>query len=70
MKKLALKLDDLHVETFETSAESAERGTVVGNQRTVLGNTCAPTCAYTCGILPPTNDCALARDTPNCPVCG
>jgi hypothetical protein len=70
MKTLSLKLDDLCADSFQTSTEPETRGTVGGNQRTVIGNTCAPTCPYTCGIMPATNDCALARDTPNCPVCG
>jgi hypothetical protein len=70
MTKLSLKVEDLRVDTFQTSTEAAARGTVVGEQRTVMGNTCAPTCPYTCGILPATNDCAYARDTPHCPVCG
>ena len=62
MKKLALKLDDLSVESFETAPEATQRGTVLGNQTT--GNqiicecsydigtcdyTCPDTCANSCG---------------------
>lgn len=71
MKKLALKLDDLQVDTFQTSAGAAVRGTVVGNAPTVMGNTCAYSCPYTCGIVPDTQNCRGAADTQhNCPVCG
>jgi hypothetical protein len=69
MKKLALELDDLRVDTFQTSADLAARGTVVGNGPTVMGNTCTPSCPYTCGIIPQTENCR-AGDTQNCPVCG
>jgi hypothetical protein len=70
MNKLSLKLDDLRVETFQTSAEGAERGTVVGNVGTVMGNTCSPSCPYTCGIVPQTENCRFAADTNNnCPAC-
>jgi hypothetical protein len=71
MKKLSLKLDDLRVDTFQTSTEAGERGTVMGEQASVRGNTCAPSCPYTCGIIPQTNNCFFARDTQHdCPVCG
>jgi hypothetical protein len=70
MKKLSLKLDDLRVDTFQTSAESAARGTVVGNAPTVVGNTCAASCPYTCGIVPQTETCRDGRNTHDCPVCG
>lgn len=70
MKKLSLNLDDLRVDTFQTSAPGAERGTVMGEQATINGNTCAPSCPYTCGIIPQTNDCRYGRmDTKDCPVC-
>jgi hypothetical protein len=71
MKKLTLKLDDLRVDTFQTSTEAGERGTVAGHAPTVIGNTCSPSCPYTCGIVPDTNNCRFAADTRNdCPVCG
>jgi hypothetical protein len=71
MKKLSLKLDDLRVDTFQTLAEAGERGTVAGHAPTVVGNTCTPSCPYTCGIIPQTENCRFgARDTQNCPVCG
>jgi hypothetical protein len=71
MKKLSLKLDDLRVDTFQTCAEDGGRGTVAGHAPTVVGNTCAPSCPYTCGIIPQTANCRFGgRDTQNCPVCG
>jgi hypothetical protein len=47
MKKLALKLDDLEVTSFETSRTTAERGTVAANGQT-NGNTCPQTCGFSC----------------------
>ena len=70
MKKLSLKVEDLSVDTFQTSAESATPGTVLGHAPTVMGNTCTPSCPYTCGIIPATDNCRYGRDTQNCPVCG
>jgi hypothetical protein len=57
MKKLALQLDDLTVESFETVAAEREAGTVFGEQCTCYTNcscpgvpTCDETeCAGTCG---------------------
>ena len=68
MKKLALKLDDLQVDTFQTSAASADRGTVMGNGPTMMGNTCAITCR-TCGIVPQTENCRADGNTHDCPNC-
>ncbi|HEX6912093.1 MAG TPA: hypothetical protein VF142_16950 [Longimicrobium sp.] len=69
MNKLSLTLDDLRVETFATSPAPAGRGTVVGNLLgTVNGNTCAPSCPYTCGIIPQTENCR-AGHTHDCPAC-
>ena len=60
MKKLRLSLDELRVDSFETTAEQEPRGTVMGEQQcTCLTNctcpgcntcneTCPQTCAYTC----------------------
>ena len=53
MKKLALKLADLQVETFTTAAQTGGRGTVQGHYGTThtqAGETCEATCAegYTC----------------------
>jgi hypothetical protein len=70
MKKLALKLDDLRVDTFQTSGDSAGRGTVMGHGPTVMGNTCTPSCPYTCGIIPQTENCRAGFNTHDCPVCG
>jgi predicted RNA-binding Zn-ribbon protein involved in translation (DUF1610 family) len=69
MKKLSLKLDDLCVDTFEISAEGAERGTVMGEQASIRGNTCAPSCPYTCGIIPQTENCRFGANTHDCPAC-
>jgi hypothetical protein len=70
MKKLALNVDDLCVDTFQTCPEGAGRGTMVANQASINGNTCAPSCPYTCGIIPQTSDCPPGRmDTRNCPIC-
>lgn len=68
MKKLALNIDDLQVDSFEPAAPADSRGTVVGNG-TVIGNTCAPSCPYTCGIVAQTADCRALGRTLDCPVC-
>jgi hypothetical protein len=48
MKKLALKLDDLQVETFDPSSTKPEvRGTVEGHES--LNGTCGQSC-YTCQV--------------------
>ena len=70
MKKLSLKLDDLRVDTFQTSTGLEARGTVVGEQRTVVGNTCGYSCPNTCGIIPDTQNCREGvANTHDCPVC-
>jgi hypothetical protein len=51
MKKLALKLSDLHVDTFTTADRSGGRGTVrghYGTTHTQEGHTCNVSCDYTC----------------------
>jgi hypothetical protein len=53
MKKLTLHLDDLAVESFDTSAVVKERGTVLGEELcscagSCPGQTCEATCAFTC----------------------
>lgn len=69
MKKLALNIDDLRVDTFQTSAEPGSRGTVLGHN-TMIGNTCAPSCPYTCGIVQQTADCRYGPgNTKDCPAC-
>lgn len=47
MKKLALKLEDLSVDSFETAPERTQRGTVLGNQTT--GNQIICECSYDIG---------------------
>lgn len=53
MKKLSLTLEELRVESFDTTpAEKKRKGTVFGEQCTCYTNcTCpgCPTCDYTCG---------------------
>ena len=56
MKKLKLNLDELKIESFETSVQKPNnKGTIHGN---ITGNTCdEPTCAGTCPENPcPTNN--------------
>jgi hypothetical protein len=62
MKKLSLKLDQLHVDSFDTTPTEKRKGTVFGEQCTcwtqcgqntcpgcpTCDNTCAGTCPYTC----------------------
>jgi hypothetical protein len=47
MKKLALNVDDLAVESFETGTEKAPRGTVMANVTT--GNQIICECTYDIG---------------------
>ena len=56
MRKLTLELDDLRVDTFDTTASSRARGTVFGEQCTCWTNctcpgcpTCDASCNGTCG---------------------
>ena len=51
MEKLRLDLDELAVDSFETSREAAARGTV--NAHAAYTNT-RPTCVYHCTYLGPT----------------
>lgn len=67
MKKLALNIDDLKVESFDTSAGHAPRGTVVGND--VSETTCNQVICdcYSNGAECETNyNCPVETDT--CPV--
>jgi hypothetical protein len=68
MKKLSLDLDQLTVDSFDTAAPAAEKGTVFGEQCTCYTHcdTCpgCPTCdntlcgQYTCDTCPDTyNEC-------------
>jgi hypothetical protein len=61
--KLTLNLDDLSVDSFDTTATQKPKGTVFGEQCTCYTNctcpgcpTCDHTCAYTC-------------DDATCPAC-
>jgi hypothetical protein len=51
MRKLAMKLDDLQVESFTTSSAAAQRGTVAGHDLTNQV-TCGPSCG-----CPPSAEC-------------
>ena len=51
MRKLALRLDELVVESFPTEPALEERGTVHGAQETGV-SVCATHQCYTCGIDP------------------
>jgi hypothetical protein len=69
MKKLALKIEDLAIETFETAAIAGDEGTVVGHATqgnkytcdpvvgTCFGYTCVETCDKTCA-----DSCAYTCD--------
>ena len=52
MNKLQLRLDDLRVDTFDTTPVEKERGTVVGEQQCTCQTVCScpgcPTCDRTC----------------------
>ena len=56
MKKLKLQLDDLRIDSFDTTAVQKEKGTVVGEQYSYYTNctcpglfTCDQSCNGTCG---------------------
>jgi hypothetical protein len=54
MKKLALKLEDLAVESFETAPDSPSRGTVMAHGTSAYQFICecsnaVGSCDYTCG---------------------
>jgi hypothetical protein len=51
MRKLALKLDDLTVESFPTEPALEEHGTVFGAQESNIWSACVTRCE-TCGIDP------------------
>lgn len=50
MNKMKLRLEDLSVDSFDTTRAARERGTVFGEQYCSCGGTCAgqPTCDVTC----------------------
>ena len=73
MSKLKLRLDDLQVDTFSTTAARKEKGTVFGEQCTCWTNctcpgcptcdascngTCDNTCAHTCAYTCDDASCA------------
>jgi hypothetical protein len=73
MPKLKLHLEELSVESFDTTATQKAKGTVFGEQCTcytqctcpgcpTCDNTCANTCAYTCDDA----TCAYTCDDASC----
>ncbi len=71
--KLTLNLEDLSVDSFDTTAAQKAKGTVFGEQCTCYTNctcpgcptcdrTCPNTCAYTCDD----NTCAYTCDDASC----
>jgi hypothetical protein len=73
MRKLLLKLDDLQVDTFDTTVRPRGKGTVFGEQCTCWTrcgqNTCpgCPTCDNTCnGADTCANTCAYTCDDVSC----
>ena len=72
MKKLALHLDELKVETFDpTAAVPESRGTVRGNAETDVP-CCTWSCGGTCGAAPASDwvkNPAAGRTFTNCPQC-
>lgn len=79
MKKLKLALDDLAVETFDTTPAAREKGTVVGEQEPctcptqctcptcpTCCNTCEATCPYTCDDNTCANTCENTCDDFTC----
>jgi hypothetical protein len=65
MNKLRLHLEELAVESFDTSAGVREKGTVVGEEGpcTCPNVTCAASCPYTCAYTCDDATC------PQCPTC-
>jgi hypothetical protein len=57
MEKLALKLDELQVETFEVEKQAAGRGTVLGHE-----DTSAETCRFSCICM----DTVYTNNDPTC----
>ncbi|HYR10043.1 MAG TPA: hypothetical protein VEQ60_19875 [Longimicrobium sp.] len=49
MTKLKLRLDDLRVDSFDTTRPAREKGTVLGQQDT-LPNHCYPSYQPSCGV--------------------
>ena len=70
MKKLKLQIDDLAIETFETSRPAADEGTVVGFATQGNKYTCDPavgtcfgyTCYETCGVETKADTCDYTCD--------
>ncbi len=53
MDKLKLTLDDLAVETFDTTSVAREKGTVVGEQQCTCQTVCTCPGCYTCDATCP-----------------
>lgn len=55
IRKLSLDLSELRVESFDTAARPAPRGTVRANE---CSDFCSYSCDPTCGIMPASADCS------------
>ena len=73
MRKLKLELENLTVESFDTTTPAKPRGTVFGEQCTcytqctcpgcpTCDNTCPQTCAYTCDDASCNGSCGCMSD--------
>ncbi len=63
--KLTLNLDDLSVDSFDTSAAQKENGTVFGEQQCTCPTLCSCPGCETCGATCPAT-CAYTCDDPSC----
>lgn len=68
MRKITLDLDALAVESFETAADAAERGTVVGHGPTDNGPNCDGSIADACVTGLCTFDCDPTYSPEACPT--
>ncbi len=74
--KLTLNLEDLSVDSFDTTAVQRAKGTVFGEQCTCYTNctcpgcpTCDATCPNTCAYSCDDNTCAYTCDDNTCVNC-
>ena len=77
MKKLRLHLDDLRIDSFDTTPSEKPKGTVFGEQCTCYTQctcpgcpTCDATCASTCVNTCDDASCAGTCDACTGPTCG
>ncbi|HEX2206859.1 MAG TPA: hypothetical protein VHG93_04200 [Longimicrobium sp.] len=67
MHKLKLVMDDLRVESFDTTAAAGEKGTVFGEQCTCYSDCTCPGCPTCDGTCPAT--CPYTCDDRTCASC-